>query len=67
MAHKIKKLHLSKKDKKVAGVCGGIGETFDIDSTIIRLLFIFVALVTELFPAIIIYILAWLVIPSKAE
>ncbi|AKM84255.1 MAG: Phage shock protein C, PspC [Candidatus Campbellbacteria bacterium GW2011_GWD1_35_49] len=63
--NKIKKMHLSKTDKKIGGVCGGIGETFEIDSTIIRLIFIFLALVTEIIPAIIIYILAWLIIPSK--
>ncbi|HAP74227.1 TPA: PspC domain-containing protein [Candidatus Campbellbacteria bacterium] len=61
----MKKMHLSKTDKKIGGVCGGIGETFEIDSTIIRLIFIFLALVTEIIPAIIIYILAWLIIPSK--
>lgn len=33
-------LHLSATDKKIAGVCGGIGETFKIDSTIVRLLWI---------------------------
>ncbi|MDD2934933.1 MAG: PspC domain-containing protein [Candidatus Pacebacteria bacterium] len=63
--NKIKKMHLSKTDKKIGGVCGGIGETFGIDSTIIRLIFIFLALVTEIIPAIIVYILAWLIIPSK--
>jgi len=60
----IKKLHLSKTDKKVAGVCGGIGETFEIDSTIIRLIFIFIALVTEIIPSLIIYLIAWLIIPG---
>jgi len=63
--NKIKKMHLSKTDKKIGGVCGGIGETFEIDSTIIRLIFIFLALITEIIPAIIVYILAWLIIPSK--
>ena len=33
-------LHLSDTDKKIAGVCGGIGETFNIDSTIVRLLWV---------------------------
>ncbi|OGD68993.1 PspC domain-containing protein [Candidatus Campbellbacteria bacterium RIFCSPLOWO2_01_FULL_34_15] len=61
----MKKMHLSKTDKKIGGVCGGIGETFEIDSTIIRLIFIFLALITEIIPAIIVYILAWLIIPSK--
>jgi len=33
-------LHLSDTDKKIAGVCGGIGETFNVDSTIVRLLWV---------------------------
>ena len=61
----IKKLHLSKKDKKVVGICGGIGETFNIDSTIVRLVFIFVTLVTSIIPAVAVYTVVWLVIPSK--
>lgn len=65
--NKIKKLHLSKTDKKIAGVCGGIGETFDIDSTIIRLVFLFIALVTAIFPSIALYLLAWLIIPSEIK
>ena len=33
-----KVLHRSSKNKKLAGVCGGLGEYFDIDPTIVRLL-----------------------------
>ncbi len=35
-----KKLYLSRTDKKLAGVCGGIGEYLEMDSTIIRLLWV---------------------------
>jgi len=63
---KIKKLHLSKKDRKIAGVCGGIAETFDIDPTLVRLAFIFIALITAIIPVIIFYILAWLIIPDAS-
>ena len=61
----IKRLHLSKTDRKIAGVCGGIGETFEIDSTIIRLVFIFIALVTAIIPSLIVYLVAWLIIPGQ--
>ena len=60
----ISKLHTSQKDRKISGICGGIGETLEIDSTIVRLVFIFTALVTALIPTVIFYILAWLVIPE---
>lgn len=35
-----KKLYRSRRNRMIAGVCGGIGEHFDIDPTIIRLLWI---------------------------
>lgn len=35
-----KKLYRSTRDRKLAGVCGGIAEYFNMDSTLIRLLFV---------------------------
>ncbi len=35
-----KKLYRSRTDSKIAGVCGGLGEHFGIDSTWVRLLFV---------------------------
>ena len=62
----MKKLYLSEKDKKIAGVCGGLGEYFGIDSTLIRLGLVFVALITAVVPAIIVYIIAVLIIPKES-
>lgn len=39
-----KKLYKSVKDRKLTGVCGGIGEYFDIDSNIIRIVWLIFAL-----------------------
>lgn len=61
----IERLYLSNSDYKIAGVCGGIGERFGIDSTIVRLITVFLALVTAFFPVVITYIIAWLIIPQK--
>ncbi len=41
-----KKLFRSNRDRMIAGVCGGLGEYFDIDPTIVRLLFVFGSFVT---------------------
>jgi phage shock protein C len=49
----------------VAGVCGGLAEYFDIDVSIIRLIFIAVALASALIPMFIFYIIAWVVIPTQ--
>jgi phage shock protein PspC (stress-responsive transcriptional regulator) len=39
-----KKLYRSRTDSMIAGVCGGLGEYFDIDATLIRLLFVVAAI-----------------------
>lgn len=59
----MKKLYRSQKDKKIAGVCGGIAEYFKVDSNIIRLL----AVLTIFFGGggIIAYIIAWIIIPLE--
>ncbi len=62
----IKRITLSKDDKMIAGVCGGIGEYFKVDPTIIRILFLLSAFIF-LGSSIPIYILFWIIIPSKKE
>ena len=61
-----KKLYRSFTQKMVAGVCGGLAEYFDIDVSIIRLIFIAIALASALIPMFIFYIIAWIVIPTQA-
>ncbi len=57
-----KKLYLSRKDKKLAGVCGGIAEYFNIDSTIVRL--IWVIAVFAVGTGILAYIICALIMPD---
>ncbi len=57
-----KKLQLSTTDKKLAGVCGGLAEYFNIDSLIVRIIFIALALGGSL--GIWIYLLVWLLAPK---
>ncbi len=59
------KIYLSDTDAVIAGVCGGIAERFGFDSTMVRLAVIFLALATGLFPAVITYVIAWVIIPKK--
>jgi phage shock protein C len=61
----IKKLYLSDTDKKISGVCGGIGEYFRLDSTLIRLIWITLTVVTGVLPGIIGYVIAAIVMPHK--
>lgn len=41
MSEAYKKLYRSREDRMIAGVCGGLGEYFEVDPTLIRLLFVF--------------------------
>lgn len=60
-----KRLMRSLTDRKIAGVCGGIAEYLEVDSTLIRLfLVLMIIFPIPLAPAIISYIVAWLVMPE---
>ena len=58
-----KKFFKSTKDRKIAGVCGGIAEYMNVDSTIVRL--ICIALVFGWGTGLIAYIVAALVMPVE--
>jgi phage shock protein C len=60
----MKRLYLS-NDKKLAGVCGGIGDYFVIDPSLIRLGWILMTILTGIFPGLIAYVIAAIVIPQK--
>ena len=59
----MKKLTLSENNKKIAGVCGGIGEYFNIDPTIIRILWI-AGIFLSLGTGVLAYLLCWFLIPN---
>lgn len=59
----MRKLYLSRRDKKLAGLCGGIGALFNIDPTLVRLLTVFGAIMSGFFPLILTYIVAWIIVP----
>ena len=60
-----KKLYRSARDKKLAGVCGGIGDYLDIDPTLIRLGWIVLTVLTGIVPGVIGYIIAAIVMPRE--
>ena len=59
----MKRLFRDRWDKKVAGVCGGLGQFLKIDPTIIRLLVVMICIFTAVLPVLILYIVAWMLIP----
>lgn len=61
----MRKIYLSEKNKKIAGLLGGIGETYDVDPTLLRIITIVLALITGVLPVVIAYLLAWLITPRQ--
>ena len=64
MAKKVKKLYRSKKDRIIAGVCGGIAEYLEADPTIVRLIWA-LATIISIGAGLIFYLIAWLIVPEK--
>jgi len=62
----MKKLYRSTTNRFIAGVFGGLGEYFNIDPTILRLIFI-VLLIPSFMTFAIIYLLAAVIIPKDVE
>ncbi len=60
----MKRLYRSVTDRKLGGVCAGVGEYLDIDPTVVRLLTIIVAIATGLIPVFIGYVIAWIIVPE---
>ena len=60
-----KKLYKSNSDKMLAGVLGGFAEYIGVDSTLVRLVYVLIALFSAGFPGILFYIICALVIPDE--
>jgi phage shock protein C len=59
-----RKLYLSDTNKKIGGVCGGIGEYFNVDPTIIRLAWVILIFVWG--AGLLGYFIAWAIIPRRS-
>ena len=61
----MRRLRRSNKEKMIAGVCGGIAEYFDMDPTIVRILYVLASVLSVAFPGILVYLVLWLVMPRS--
>lgn len=61
-----KKLYRS-RDKKLCGVCGGLAEYFDLDPTLVRLLWVVLTLFSTVFPGVLAYLVCALIVPQKPD
>jgi phage shock protein C len=59
------RLYRSTTNRKIAGICGGLGELMDVDPTILRLVVAIAGVLTGIFPFFIAYLIAWWVVPER--
>jgi phage shock protein C len=59
-----KRLMRSSVDSKIAGVCGGVAEYLEVDSTIVRLVWVIIFVFTGFVPGILAYAIAWALMPE---
>lgn len=63
MATPYKKLYRSRKERMIAGMCGGLGEYFGIDPTLVRVMFVLAALFGG--PGILAYLILLVIVPEE--
>lgn len=56
-----KRLHRSRTEKMIAGVCGGLAEYFNVDPTLVRVLWVIMVLLAG--TGVLLYIILWIVMP----
>ena len=52
-------------DRTIAGVCAGMAHYLETDVTLVRLIWALVTLVSGIFPGVIVYALAWVIVPEE--
>lgn len=61
-----KRLYRSTDDRMIAGVCGGFAAYFGIDPVIVRITAVLL-LIMGIFPAVIAYMILWIVVPEQPK
>ena len=57
------RLYRSSSDKMIAGVCGGLGDFFGLDPTLVRLVFVVLALLGG--HGLLVYLVLWIIVPRQ--
>jgi phage shock protein C len=53
----------SRRNRMIAGVCGGLAQSLGWDPTLVRLLYVLVSVISAAFPGILVYLVLWAVMP----
>ena len=62
-----RKLMRSHSERKIAGVCAGLAQYFNLDVSLVRILCVFLTAATGVCPGVVTYMLAWIIVPSEPE
>jgi len=60
-----RKLYRSRTDRKLAGVCGGLAQYFHLDPTLIRVLFVVLAVLGG--SGLVLYLAMWIIVPNEPQ
>jgi phage shock protein C len=58
-----RKLYRSRSNRQVAGVCGGLAQYFNLDATLIRILFVVLAVLGG--SGLVLYLAMWIIVPKE--
>jgi phage shock protein C len=61
------KLYRSETNKMIAGVCGGLADYLQIDTTLLRLVWVLIVVFSGFFPGVLVYIIAALIMPAEPK
>lgn len=62
-----KRLVRPRANRKIAGVCAGLAEYFDLDVTLVRVLWLVITIFSAVVFGILAYVVAWIVMPEEPE
>jgi phage shock protein C len=62
-----RRLTRSSKHKMIAGVCGGLAEYFVLDTTVVRVAYVILSIISAAFPGILAYIILMVVMPPPDQ
>jgi phage shock protein C len=60
-----RKLYRSRTNRELAGICGGLGRYFNVDATLLRVLFVLLAVLGG--SGLVLYLVLWIIIPSEPQ
>ena len=58
-------LRRSSEKRMIAGVVGGLAERFDLNVTMLRIVYVVVSILSVAFPGILVYLLLWIIVPLE--